>query len=85
MGAWASWAQVHEQALVDPGAPLFMKKVVTANEVEDFTDSKVGFAIVEASTHDEAASIFSEHPHLGLVVGNSIEVLECPSTPELPG
>ena len=85
MNAWASWAKAHEQALVDPGAPLFMKKVVTADGVENFTDSKTGYAIVEADTHDEAVRIFSHHPHLRLIRENSIEVLECPPVPGQSG
>ncbi|OUZ12512.1 hypothetical protein BHE97_02065 [Aeromicrobium sp. PE09-221] len=78
MAAWAAWAQANESALVDPGAPLFRKKMVTQAGVEDFTDSKVAYAIVEAGSHDEAARIFSAHPHLTLDEGNAIEVLECP-------
>ena len=49
MTAWASWAQSHQQALVDPGAPLYRKKLVTAHGVEAFIDSKTGYAIVEAA------------------------------------
>jgi hypothetical protein len=30
MNAWASWAQANEPALVDPGAPLNAKRLVTA-------------------------------------------------------
>jgi hypothetical protein len=85
MNAWAAWAQMHERSLVDPGAPLFMKKRVTAQGVEDFTDSKTGYAIVEAGSHEEAVRIFAEHPHLRLIQGNSIEVLECPQVPGQPG
>lgn len=81
MRAWGAWAQANQDALVDPGAPLFMKKVVTSQGVEDFTDTKVGYTIVEADSHDEAVRIFAEHPHLGLLRGNAIEVLECPSVP----
>ena len=81
MQAWGAWAQANGDALIDPGAPLNMKKVVTLHGVEDFTDTKVGYAIVEADSHDEAVRIFSEHPHLSLIQGNSIEVLECPSLP----
>jgi hypothetical protein len=81
MRAWAAWAQAHHDALVDPGAPLFMKKLVSSEGVEGFTDTKVGYTIVEADSHDEAVRIFSEHPHLGLLRGNSIEVLECPPVP----
>jgi hypothetical protein len=78
MNAWASWAETHQHSLVDPGAPLFVKKLVTSHGVEDFTDSKTGYAIVEAASHDEAVQIFAQHPHLLLHSGNSIEVLECP-------
>jgi hypothetical protein len=81
MSAWGAWALAHQQSLVDPGAPLYMKRIVTAQGVEDFTDRKTGYAIVEAASHDEAVQIFSEHPHLALVPGNSIEVLECPPVP----
>lgn len=79
--AWAAWAQAHQDALVDPGAPLYRKKVLTANGVEGFVDAKVGYAIVAADSHDEAVRIFSEHPHLSLREGNSIEVLQCPASP----
>ncbi|MFC7546797.1 hypothetical protein [Plantactinospora sp. GCM10030261] len=79
--AWGSWAQANEKALVDPGAPLNAKKLVTAQGVEDFTDSLTGFAIVEADSHDEAVQIFSDHPHLRLIAGNSIAVLQCPPPP----
>ncbi|MGA4844251.1 hypothetical protein [Streptomyces sp. G45] len=79
MNAWAAWAQRNEHALVDPGAPLFRKKRVTAGGVEDFTDSKTAYAIVKAETHDDAARLFSGHPHIALMPGNSIEVIECPS------
>jgi hypothetical protein len=85
MNAWASWAQTHQPSLVDPGAPLFMKKRVTAQGVEDFTDSKTGYTIVEAGSHDEAVQLFAEHPHLHIMQGNSIEVLECPPAPGQAG
>lgn len=85
INAWALWAQSHQHSLVDPGAPLYLKKLVTAHGVEDFTDSKTGYTIVEAASHDEAVQIFAEHPHLLLHSGNSIEVLECPAAPNQEG
>lgn len=85
LDAWASWAQTHERSLVDPGAPLYRKKRVTAEGVEDITDSRTGYAIVDAASHDDAVGIFAQHPHLRLDTRNSIEVLECPSAPEPPG
>jgi hypothetical protein len=79
--AWATWAQVNEHALVDPGAPLYLKKRLTREKVEDFTDAKIAYAVVEAESHDDAVQIFKDHPHLGLTPGNSIEVLQCPAIP----
>jgi hypothetical protein len=81
MSAWAAWAQANQRALIDPGAPLYLKKRVTQQGVEDFTDAKTGYAIVEAASHDAAVQIFSDHPHLVLLPANSIEVLQCPSIP----
>lgn len=81
MAAWASWARANERALVDPGAPLNAKKLVTAQGVKDFTDTMTGYTIVEADSHDEAVDIFAGHPHLALFGGNSIAVLECPPPP----
>lgn len=80
--AWAAWANAHEGSLTDPGAPLFRKKRISARGVEDFEDAKVAYAVVEAATHDDAAQIFNEHPHLSLDPGNSIEVIECPGIAE---
>ncbi|MFG1842470.1 hypothetical protein ACGFH8_29060 [Micromonospora sp. NPDC049175] len=79
--AWAAWAQANEKAIVDPGAPLNAKKLVTAQGVEDFTDALIAYTVVEADSHDEAVRIFAGHPHLGLMAGNSIAVLECPPAP----
>ena len=81
MSAWATWAQENERALIDAGAPLSAKKLVRAQGVEDFTDAKTSYTIVDADSHDEAVQIFARHPHLQLFPGNSIEVLECPPPP----
>jgi len=81
LAAWEVWANTHRGSLVDPGAPLFRKKRISAQGVEDFEDAKVAYAVIEAETHDAAAQIFSDHPHLRLVAGNSIEVIECPAIP----
>lgn len=81
MIAWGQWAAAHKAALVDPGAPLYRKRRVTSTGVDEFTDSKTGYAIVVADSHDAAVEIFSSHPHLSLTDGNSIEVIECPPIP----
>lgn len=82
MEAWATWAQHNKGALVDPGSPLYRKKVVTADNIEDIEDTKTGYTIIEAESHDDAVNIFKSHPHLSLFEGNSIEILECPASPK---
>lgn len=83
MAAWGAWAQAHEHSLLDPGSPLFRKKRLNGQSIEDFEDGKVAYTIVEAESHDAAVELFVDHPHLGLIPGNSIEVLECPPIPEV--
>lgn len=81
MKSWAEWAQSHAGGLVDLGAPLLLKRLVTSVDGAEFTDSKTGYTIVEADSHDDAVAMFVSHPHLALAAGNSIEVMECPSMP----
>lgn len=62
MEAWAAWANENKRALVDPGSPLYRKKVLTANGIQDIKDTKTGYAIVQAASHDDAVKIFQSHP-----------------------
>lgn len=79
--AWGAWAQEHHAHIVDGGSPLFRKKRLTAQDVTDLEDSRTGYCILRADSHDEAVRIMSSHPHLRLFAGNSIDVLECPPAP----
>ncbi len=79
--SWGAWASSLGPALVDPGTPLFTKVRLTADGADPFEDAKTAYAIVEAPSHAEAAGLFSTHPHLSLLRGNSIEVIECPAPP----
>ena len=78
---WAAWAAELGESLVDPGAPLYGKVLLTADGTAPFEDSKIAYAIVEAAAHDRAVAMFATHPHLSLVPGNSIEIIECPTPP----
>ena len=78
---WGAWATELGEALVDPGAPLYRKVRVTADAATPFQDSKTGYAIVDAESHERAVAMFATHPHLGLLPGNFIEIIECPAAP----
>ena len=85
MEAWSAWARTQEGALVDLGAPLFRKRVVTSDCDAEFADAGTAYAVVKADSHDAAVAIFAAHPHLTLDPGNSIEVIQCPAPPAWPG
>ncbi len=78
---WAAWAGRVGAALADPGAPLYRKIRLTSAGAQPFEDSRTGYAIVEAPSHEAAVQLFADHPHLDLIEGNSIEVFECPEPP----
>ncbi|HEY5786065.1 MAG TPA: hypothetical protein VIT65_14940 [Microlunatus sp.] len=78
---WNVWAGELGDALVDPGSPLYRKVRLTAGAAERFEDSKVAYALVDADSHDQAVEMFATHPHLELIPGNSIEIIECPAPP----
>jgi len=78
---WNLWAGELGDALVDPGSPLYRKVRLTAGAAEQFEDSKVAYALVDADSHDQAVEMFATHPHLELIPGNSIEIIECPAPP----
>jgi hypothetical protein len=65
-----------------------MRLELTNPDLQKFVADKVsagGYqspeAVVEAASHEAAVEIFQSHPHLALVPGNSIDVIECPAPP----
>lgn len=81
MEAWRAWAQKHSGAIVDPGAPLAKIKRVDSSGISSAQNKLTAFMIVQATSHEEAAQIFSDHPHVALLPGNAVEVIECPPLP----
>lgn len=81
MEAWGVWAQKHSGAIVDPGAPLAKTKRVDGAGISSTQNKLTGYMIVQADSHEEAAQIFSDHPHVALLPRNSVEVIECPPLP----
>ena len=81
MAAWARWAGEAGPALIDSGRPLYLKRRVTSQGVEDFEDAKVAYMLLSAPSHEAAVDIVRGHPFLSLYPGNSIDVIECPDVP----
>ncbi len=81
MQAWAAWAQKHQGAILDPGAPLATTVRVSGAGITPAQNSWTAFMLVQAGTHAAAAQLFVDHPHVALMRGNAVEVVECPPLP----
>src|SRR5258707_8797055 len=64
MRDWEKWTKAHEKSLVDRGAPLGKTKRTTATGIADVRNDLNWYSIVEAESHDAAARIFLDNPHL---------------------
>ncbi|NHE58639.1 hypothetical protein [Cyclobacterium plantarum] len=83
MDAWAKWAENHKDSVVDFGRPLGRAKSVNQTGVTDKENKMIAYSIVHAESHEQAASMFIEHPHLNLHSDNSIEIIKMRHMPEI--
>src|SRR5215204_1238779 len=77
MDAWMKWMNTNQAALVDGGGPLGKTKRVDANGSQNARNEIGGYSIVQAESHDAAAKLFEkDHPHLQMMPGAWIEIVE---------
>lgn len=74
---WQRWANEHASLLKET-AGIGKVKCATTGTVTDTRNDIMLFSIVEAESHEEAADIFKNHPHLG-IPDSTIEIM--PITP----
>ena len=72
--AWAAWAKKNESAIVET-AGTGNTKLVTQEGVSDTKNNMMLYSIIEAESHDAAAAIFIDHPHLQ-IPGSTIEIMK---------
>jgi hypothetical protein len=77
MQEWGKWTKEHEKNLSDKGAPLGKTKRVTSQSISNIRNDLNWYSIVEADSHDAAARMFQDNPHLQ-IPGSAIEVMEIP-------
>jgi hypothetical protein len=82
MHEWQKWVQAHQKNLLDRGAPLGKTKRVTAGGISDTRNELNWYSIVEAESHDAAAKLFTDNPHLQIPQA-FIEVMEIPALPPM--
>ncbi len=76
MNEWTEWMKKNEDAMVDPGTPLGKTKTVTTAGISDTKNKIGGYSVVQAESHDSAAELFADNPHLK-TRNASIEIIEC--------
>ena len=75
--AWGKWVVAHSESIIDPGNPLGKTRRISRQGVADISNEMTAYTIVQAESHEVAASIFLGHPHFMIFPGDSIEVMEC--------
>lgn len=81
MEKWKTWAAGLGSALVNPGTPVGLTKVLTANGVSSDPSSHpiMGFSILEAADMDAALELLKDCPHFDF--GGTLEVSEMMQMP----
>ncbi|MDY6945144.1 MAG: hypothetical protein SXG53_05455 [Pseudomonadota bacterium] len=77
MQAWGDWMARHHAALVVQGAPLGATKRIDRSGISDIKNNLVGYVVVQAESHADAARMFENHPHFTIFPGESVEIMEC--------
>ncbi len=67
MDGWMQWVATHQPSITDIGAPLGRTKRITTTGIADIRNQLAGYTIVLAETHEAAAALFLQHPHLHVV------------------
>ena len=84
MDAWMKWMNANKASLADGGAPLGKTKRVDAKGASNTKNGVGGYSIVQAQSHDAAAKMFGkDHPHLQMMPGAWIEIVEIMPMPEM--
>jgi len=76
MKAWGEWHADHADAIAEIGGPLGPNRRVAHDRTEAVANQLVAWMVVEAESAGDAAAMFTRHPHLLLMPGNAVDVME---------
>ena len=84
MDAWMKWMEKNKKSIVEGGGPLGKTKRVDAKGTSNTRNGVGGYSIVQAQSHDAAAKLFGKsHPHLQMMPGAWIEIVEIMPMPDM--
>jgi hypothetical protein len=76
MTDWQTWMTEHADAILDKGLPLGKTKRVDAKGVTDTKNDVNWYLLVQAESHDAAAQMFVNHPHLVQIPSAYVEIMD---------
>ena len=71
---WRAWMEKNKQSILETQAGGKTKRVTDKGTIDTKNDIML-YCVVEAESHEAAANIFKDHPHLQ-IPQSSIEVME---------
>ena len=75
MGQWEAWMKKNMASFADHGGPVGKTKQVAASGTTDIRNDIGGYSIVQAESHEAAAALFADNPHVTMP-GATVEVME---------
>ena len=64
MHEWQDWMGKHASSILDKGMPIGKTKRVMAGSIADARNDLNWYLVVQAESHEAAAEMFKDHPHL---------------------
>lgn len=77
VAAWHKWVTDHKDAIVQMGSPLGKTLRTDKTGVSSTRNELGGWTVVQATSQEEAAKLFLNHPHFAIFPGDRVEVMEC--------
>lgn len=76
VAAVKAWEAAHADVIDYVGGPLGpTKRISDAGEVTDTVNLLTVFMVVRADSHEAAARLFDNHPHMSIFVCDGVEVM----------
>ena len=75
LAALAAWDEAHKDAIVYQGGALGPTKRVSEAGVADIVNEMTVFLVVRAESHEAAARMFENHPHVTIFPCDAVEVM----------
>ena len=80
MQEWATWVEAHKDAIVEEGYPLGKTKRVSKDSITDTKNDMNWCMIVQAESHEAAATLVQSNPHLQTITSSYVELMDANRT-----